>query len=118
MAVCSILYQLATRQAEQEKIYQELCTVFADPSTPVTYQTLEQCHYLKAFIKEVFRLNSVKYSIAFSIQNWQASIISNKIYFPTEFTARLSVMVAHYKKTPLSAAITFRKAYRWCFRRS
>lgn len=55
MAVCSILYQLATRQAEQEKVYQELCRVIPDPNTPLTYQTLEQCHYLKAFIKEVFR---------------------------------------------------------------
>lgn len=55
MAVCSILYQLSTRQMEQEKVYQELCRVMPDPNTPLTYQTLEQCHYLKAFIKEVFR---------------------------------------------------------------
>ncbi|XP_031641208.1 probable cytochrome P450 301a1, mitochondrial isoform X2 [Contarinia nasturtii] len=58
MAVCSILYQLATRQAEQEKVYEELCRVIPDPNTPLTYQTLEQCHYLKAFIKEVFRVYS------------------------------------------------------------
>lgn len=55
MAVCSILYQLAIRQEEQDKLYEELCRVIPDPSAPLTYQTLEQCHYLKAFIKEVFR---------------------------------------------------------------
>lgn len=58
MAVCSMLYQLAIRQNEQEKIYQELCRVIPDPNTPLTHQTLEQCHYLKAFIKEVLRVYS------------------------------------------------------------
>lgn len=55
MAVCSILYQLATRPNEQDKLYEELKRVIPDPNTPLTFQTLEQCHYLKAFIKEVFR---------------------------------------------------------------
>lgn len=55
MAVCSILYQLATRQAEQQKLYDELMRVIPDPSTPLTVQLLDQCHYLKAFIREVFR---------------------------------------------------------------
>lgn len=58
MAVCSILYQMATRPEEQEKIYNELRQVLPDPKTPLTYQMLEQCHYLKAFIKEVFRMYS------------------------------------------------------------
>lgn len=58
MAVCSILYQLAIRQEEQAKIYEELCRVIPDPNTPLTYQLLDQCHYLKAFIKEVFRVYS------------------------------------------------------------
>lgn len=55
MAVCSILYQLATRPAEQEKLYEELKRVIPDPNTPLTIQLLDQMHYLKAFIKEVFR---------------------------------------------------------------
>lgn len=55
MAVCSILYQLATRPEEQEKLYRELKRVIPDPNAPLTYQTLDQCHYLKAFVKEVFR---------------------------------------------------------------
>lgn len=55
MAVCSILYQLATRPEEQEKIYRELVTVFPDPNEKLTASKLEQLPYLRAFIKEVFR---------------------------------------------------------------
>lgn len=55
MAICSILYQLATRQEEQQKIHEELVRVFPDPKTPLSIQLLDKCHYLKAFIKEVFR---------------------------------------------------------------
>lgn len=58
MAVCSILYQLAIRQEEQAKIFAELARVIPNPDTPLTYQMLDQCHYLKAFIKEVFRVYS------------------------------------------------------------
>lgn len=55
MAVCSILYQLATRVEEQEKIYQELLQILPDPSVPLTTKHLEQAIYMKAFIREVFR---------------------------------------------------------------
>lgn len=58
MAVCSILYQLATRPEEQEKLHAELVRVLPDPNTPLTAKHLEECHYLKAFIKEVFRVYS------------------------------------------------------------
>lgn len=58
MAVCSILYQLATRPAEQQKVYEELKRIMPDPKTPLTYQLLDQAHYLKAFIKEVLRVYS------------------------------------------------------------
>lgn len=55
MAVCSILYQLATRPAEQQKLYEEVKRIIPDPNTPLTIQTLDKCVYLKAFIKEVLR---------------------------------------------------------------
>ncbi|XP_065086371.1 probable cytochrome P450 301a1, mitochondrial [Ochlerotatus camptorhynchus] len=58
MAVCSILYQLATRPAEQQKLYEELKRIMPDPKTPLTFQLLDQAHYLKAFIKEVLRVYS------------------------------------------------------------
>lgn len=55
MAVCSILYQLATRPEEQQKLYEEVRRILPDPNTPLTIQTLDKMIYLKAFIKEVFR---------------------------------------------------------------
>lgn len=58
MAVCSILYQLATRPAEQQKMYEELCRVIPDPTESITHQTLEKLHYTKGFIREVLRVYS------------------------------------------------------------
>ncbi|KAL7046891.1 hypothetical protein ACKWTF_002732 [Chironomus riparius] len=58
MAVCSILYQLATRPEEQQKMYEELKRNIPDPNTPLTIQTLEKNKYTKAFIKEVLRVYS------------------------------------------------------------
>ncbi|XP_044012973.1 probable cytochrome P450 301a1, mitochondrial [Aphidius gifuensis] len=58
MAVCSILYQLATRSEEQEKIFKELEKIIPDPSVPLTTKHLDQAIYTKAFIREVFRVYS------------------------------------------------------------
>ncbi|XP_011500803.1 PREDICTED: probable cytochrome P450 301a1, mitochondrial [Ceratosolen solmsi marchali] len=58
MAVCSILYQLATRPVEQEKIHAELMRIVPDSKIPLTTKDLDQAHYMKAFIKEVFRMYS------------------------------------------------------------
>nr|UPO37781.1 cytochrome P450 301a1 [Liriomyza trifolii] len=55
MAVCSILYQLATRPAEQAKIHQELKQLLPQPNEPLTINKIDQMVYLKAFVKEVFR---------------------------------------------------------------
>jgi cytochrome P450 len=55
MAVCSILYQLATRQEEQEKIHEELLRVLPSVDTPLTSGHLDRMQYLRAFVKEVFR---------------------------------------------------------------
>lgn len=55
MAVCSILYQLAIRPEEQEKIYQELVEILPDSSVPLNMSHLDKAIYMKAFIREVFR---------------------------------------------------------------
>lgn len=55
MAVCSILYQLATRPEEQQQIYDELKKILPNSDTPLTSKHLDEMVYLKAFIKEVFR---------------------------------------------------------------
>ena len=59
MAVCSILYQLATRQEEQEKIHRELVEILPDPSVPLTSKHLDQVVYMKAFVREVFRYDKL-----------------------------------------------------------
>nr|ARN17939.1 cytochrome P450-16 [Cephus cinctus] len=58
MAVCSILYQLAIRPEEQEKIYQELKMILPDPTVSLTTKHLDQAVYTKAFVREVFRVYS------------------------------------------------------------
>lgn len=55
MAVCSILYQLATRPMEQENMFQELKKILPNPDSQITVKHLDEMVYLKAFIKEVFR---------------------------------------------------------------
>ncbi|XP_026681997.1 probable cytochrome P450 301a1, mitochondrial [Diaphorina citri] len=69
MAVCSMLYQLATRPEEQEKLHQELCRILPDPSQPLTPDKLDQMIYLKAFIKEVFRMYSTVIGNGRTLQN-------------------------------------------------
>nr|WCC58038.1 cytochrome P450 [Pharsalia antennata] len=58
MAVCSILYQLATRPEQQEKMYQELKQILPNANDTLDDKKLDQMVFLKAFIKEVFRLYS------------------------------------------------------------
>ncbi|KAK2580062.1 hypothetical protein KPH14_012346 [Odynerus spinipes] len=69
MAVCSILYQLAIRQEEQEKIYQELLKIIPDPNTPLTTSHLDQAVYTKAFIREVYRMYSTVIGNGRTLQN-------------------------------------------------
>ncbi|KAJ9583058.1 hypothetical protein L9F63_022600, partial [Diploptera punctata] len=58
MAVCSILYQLATRPEEQERIHLELKQVLPSADIPLTSKHLDQMQYLRAFVKEVYRMYS------------------------------------------------------------
>lgn len=55
MAVCSMLYQIATRPEEQEKIHQEMLTILPNKNDKLDASKLEKMVYLKAFIKEVLR---------------------------------------------------------------
>jgi len=59
MALCSILYQLATRQEEQEKIHEELLRVLPSVDTPLTSRHLDRMQYMRSFVKEVFRYMSL-----------------------------------------------------------
>ncbi|XP_014485825.1 PREDICTED: probable cytochrome P450 301a1, mitochondrial isoform X1 [Dinoponera quadriceps] len=102
MAVCSILYQLATRPEEQEKIYRELLQILPDPSVPLTTRHLEQAVYMKAFIREVFRVYSTVIGNGRTLQN-DTVICGYKIpkgvqvVFPTLVTGNMEEYVADAK---------------------
>ncbi|XP_015437147.1 PREDICTED: probable cytochrome P450 301a1, mitochondrial [Dufourea novaeangliae] len=102
MAVCSILYQLATRPEEQEKIYQELVKILPDPSVPLTTSHLDQAVYMKAFIREVFRVYSTVIGNGRTLQN-DTVICGYKVpkgiqvVFPTVVTGNMEEYVKDAK---------------------
>ncbi|KAG7204438.1 hypothetical protein KM043_004875 [Ampulex compressa] len=102
MAVCSILYQLATRVEEQEKIYEELTDIFPDPSVPITASQLDRALYTKAFIREVFRVYSTVIGNGRTLQS-DAIICGYKVpkgvqvVFPTLVTGNMEDYVADAK---------------------
>lgn len=102
MAVCSILYQLATRLEEQEKIYQELVEILPDPSVPLTIDHLDKAVYMKAFIREVFRVCSTIIGNGRTLQ--QDTIICGykvpkgvQVVFPTVVTGNMEEYVTNAK---------------------
>ncbi|KYN22783.1 hypothetical protein ALC57_04563 [Trachymyrmex cornetzi] len=101
-AMCSILYQLATRPEEQEKIHQELLQILPDPSVSLTTSHLDQAIYMKAFIREVFRVYSTVIGNGRTLQN-DTIICGYKIpkgiqvVFPTLVTGNMEEYVADAK---------------------
>ncbi|XP_018333056.1 probable cytochrome P450 301a1, mitochondrial isoform X2 [Agrilus planipennis] len=99
MAVCSILYQLATRPDQQEKIYQELKNVLSDPNTPLTVKLLDRMVFLRAFVKEVFRMYSTVIGNGRTLQK-DTVILGYKIpkgvqvVFPTLITGSMEEYVS------------------------
>ncbi|PNF21559.1 putative cytochrome P450 301a1, mitochondrial [Cryptotermes secundus] len=94
MAVCSILYQLATRPDEQEKIHEELLRVLPSVDTPLTSRHLDQMLYLRAFVKEVFRMYSTVIGNGRTLQS--DTVISGyripkgvQVVFPTIVTGNM-----------------------------
>ncbi|XP_050576414.1 probable cytochrome P450 301a1, mitochondrial [Bombus affinis] len=102
MAVCSILYQLATRPEEQEKIYQELIEILPDPSVPLTTSHLDKAIYMKAFIREVFRVYSTVIGNGRTLQN-DTTICGYRVpkgvqvVFPTVVTGNMKQYVTDAK---------------------
>jgi len=62
-----MLYQIATRPEEQEKIHQEMLKILPNKDDKLDASKLEKMVYLKAFIKEVLRY--VNYSCMFIFRN-------------------------------------------------
>lgn len=58
-----ILYHLAKNPSKQEELYKEVKKMFLKPNTPITEDTLAEFKYLKAVVKETFRLNPIQVGI-------------------------------------------------------
>jgi len=50
------LYCLASNPDKQQKLYEEVMQLAPDKNSPITYEVLQRASYLKACIKEGFRL--------------------------------------------------------------
>ncbi|KAK5643431.1 hypothetical protein RI129_007276 [Pyrocoelia pectoralis] len=100
MAVCSILYQLATRPEQQEKMYQELRQLMPDPNTPLNVKLLDKMVFLKSFVKEVFRVYSTVIGNGRTLQKDTVIMGYNipkgiQVVFPTLVTGSMSEYVSN-----------------------
>ncbi|XP_050552001.1 probable cytochrome P450 301a1, mitochondrial [Spodoptera frugiperda] len=100
MAVCSILYQAATRLKQQEKMAEEIRRVLPDPSKPLSYADLDKLHYTKAFVREVFRMYSTVIGNGRTLQ--EDDVICGyhipkgvQVVFPTIVTGNMSQFVSN-----------------------
>jgi len=50
------LYCLASNPDKQQKLYEEIMELTPDKRSPITYEVMQKASYLKACIKEGFRL--------------------------------------------------------------
>ncbi|GBP62022.1 Probable cytochrome P450 301a1, mitochondrial [Eumeta japonica] len=99
MAVCSILYQAATRPEQQEKVAQEIRRELPDPDKPLTYSDLDKLQYTKAFVREVFRMYSTVIGNGRTLQ--EDDVICGyhvpkgvQVVFPTVVTGNMSEFVS------------------------
>lgn len=58
-----ILYHLARNPLKQEKVYQEVNRFVPNSTSPVTQDILAELKYLKAAVKESFRLNPISIGV-------------------------------------------------------
>ncbi|KAF2885238.1 hypothetical protein ILUMI_20930 [Ignelater luminosus] len=103
MAVCSILYQLATRPEQQEKLYEELKRLIPDPNVPLNVRLLDEMVFLKAFVKEVFRVYSTVIGNGRTLQ--KDTVIKGykipkgvQVVFPTLITGSMEEYVSNPKE--------------------
>lgn len=57
------MYHLSKNKEKQENLYKEALEVLPKKDSPVTSEILSRCQYLKAVIKESFRLNPISVGI-------------------------------------------------------
>lgn len=63
-----ILYHLSKNQEKQEKIYKEVKLLLPNPDSLITSDILAEFKYLKAAVKETFRLNPISIGVGRILQ--------------------------------------------------
>lgn len=58
-----ILYNLAKNPTKQDEVYKEVKRLLPNSNSPVTRETLSELRYLKAAVKESFRLNPISIGV-------------------------------------------------------
>ncbi len=58
-----ILYHIAKNPSKQEEVYKEVKKLLPKPNSPITADTLAEFKYLKAAVKETFRLNPISIGV-------------------------------------------------------
>ncbi|KAF4526694.1 hypothetical protein B566_EDAN010124, partial [Ephemera danica] len=99
--VASVLMNLANNTEKQEKLYQELKTLLPDPNDQLTATLLNEMRYLKACVKESFRLQPPSPA---NVRTTQEEIVLSNfrvpkdvdILIPSEY---LSTMETNFSKT-------------------
>lgn len=94
------LHCLALNPDVQERLYQEIKT-HVDPEAPITLDIINKLHYLKAFVKEVFRF----YPIGESVQRLpQKDMVLGGYFIPAgtylDLNAYVWLRSDHYFKDP------------------
>jgi len=73
------LYHLARNTDVQEKLRSEAAALLTDPMSPITPEILRNATYLKAVIKETFRLNPISVGIGRILQT---DVVLNGYHVP------------------------------------
>lgn len=63
-----ILYHLAKNPTQQDQVYREVKRLLPETTSPITRETLSEFRYLKAAIKESFRLNPISIGVGRILQ--------------------------------------------------
>lgn len=92
LTVSYVILLVAMHPDVQERLFQELLTVFASPDEEITYEHMQQLSYLDCVIKEVLRLFPVG---PFMVRRTAAEIRLSNCTIPKNTHVTLSIFNLH-----------------------